>query len=130
MAWCPVPLLWSAPRMITAEQPALSYVQQLLALDQTPGILTASVGVGYQWQDSPAVGASAVVIADGSIAAGQKAANKLGEWLWCEREQWANESVSATEGLARARRRESIQSSLQTRETTRVVARRVMQLRS
>ena len=101
MAWCPVPLLWSAPRMITAEQPALSYVQQLLALDQTPGILTASVGVGYQWQDSPAVGASAVVIADGSIAAGQKAANKLGEWLWCEHEQWANESVSATEGLAR-----------------------------
>jgi microcystin degradation protein MlrC len=50
MAWCSVPLLWSAPRMITAEEPALSYVAQLQALDDTPGILSASIGVGYQWQ--------------------------------------------------------------------------------
>jgi microcystin degradation protein MlrC len=68
MAWCPVPLLWSAPRMITAQEPAASYVRQLLELDEAAGILSASVGVGYQWQDSPVVGASAVVIADGSVS--------------------------------------------------------------
>lgn len=100
MAWCPVPLLWSAPRMITAEEPALSYVQQLQALDEQSGILTASVGVGYQWQDSPFVGASAVVVADGSAAIAQDAANQLGRWLFERKQHWVKDPLSATEALA------------------------------
>jgi microcystin degradation protein MlrC len=100
MAWCPVPLLWSAPRMITAEQPALSYVQQLEALDADDRILTASVGVGYQWQDHPFVGASAVVVADGSNSVAQDAANELGGWLFDRKRDWAKDSVSAEEALA------------------------------
>jgi microcystin degradation protein MlrC len=100
MAWCPVPLLWSAPRMITAEQPALSYVQQLQVLDEDPRILTASVGVGYQWQDSPYVGASAVVVADGSSVVAQDAANELGQWLFERKRQWVKDPISAEEALA------------------------------
>ena len=100
MAWSPVPLLWSAPRMITAEEPALGYVQQLQALDEHPRILTASVGVGYQWQDSPFVGASAVVVADGSGAIAQDVANDLGKWLFERKRQWAKEPLSADEALA------------------------------
>ena len=99
MAFCPVPLLWSAPRMITAEEPAISYVRQLADLDATPGVLTASIGVGYQWQDSPVVQASAVVVGDGSLAASQEAANGLGHWLWENREQWRKPPLSAEEGL-------------------------------
>lgn len=100
MAWCPVPLLWSAPRMITAEEPALSYVQQLQALDEDARILTASVGVGYQWQDSPFVGASAVVVADGSSELAQDAANELGQWLYERKRQWVKDPLSAEEALA------------------------------
>ena len=87
--------------MITAEEPAISYVRQLADLDATPGVLTASIGVGYQWQDSPVVQASAVVVGDGSLAASQDAANGLGHWLWENREQWRKPPLSAEEGLAR-----------------------------
>ena len=42
--WVSLPLLWSAPRMITAQQPALGYVELLKRLDQRPGVLSCSVG--------------------------------------------------------------------------------------
>ncbi|MSR60305.1 MAG: hypothetical protein EXS05_22135, partial [Planctomycetaceae bacterium] len=47
-----LPLLWSAARMIDAEPPMSDAVRKLRELDQRPGVLSASIGVGYQWIDN------------------------------------------------------------------------------
>jgi microcystin degradation protein MlrC len=104
MAWCPVPLLWSAPRMITSQAPAQNYVRRLLHLDTQPSILGSSVGVGYQWQDSPVVGASALVIADRSHELAQNSANELGKYLWDHRNDWQAPNVSTEVGLHRGQK--------------------------
>jgi len=94
-----LPLLWAAPKMITSESPMLDAIQQLESLDQQPGVLSTSLGVGYQWIDSPVVGASTVVVTDGDAEAAQQHADELAHWVWDRREIWQRKSVSPTEGL-------------------------------
>jgi microcystin degradation protein MlrC len=56
------------------------------------GLLDASVGVGYQWIDSPTVGGSALAVVDArrarpglAEAAAQRLADALGHWVWSRR---------------------------------------------
>jgi microcystin degradation protein MlrC len=52
--------------------------------------------------DSPVVGASAIVVADGLAAdpsAAQDAANTLGKWLWERKDDWVNPPLSAEAAL-------------------------------
>ena len=100
MAWRSIPLLWNAPRMITAHQPARSYVEAIEATDLVTGVVGASVGVGYQWQDSPAVGASAIVLADGDGALAQDQADALARKLWDMRERWVQAPLTPQSALA------------------------------
>ena len=44
MAWRSLPLFWAAPCMITAEEPIRSAIDQLLAMEKRPGVLSASLG--------------------------------------------------------------------------------------
>ena len=51
LAWRSIPLFWAAAKMITAEEPMSLVIDRLHDLESQPGVLTASVGVGYQWAD-------------------------------------------------------------------------------
>ena len=99
MAYRPLPLLWAAPTMITAHRPMSDAIAQLQALDREPRVLSASLGVGYQWVDSPLVGASVVVITDDDPSAAQSYADQLGHWIWARRAQWQRESLSPERAL-------------------------------
>ena len=44
------------------------------------GVLSASVGVGFQWADSPTNGASTIVVTDGDPAAAQRHALALADY--------------------------------------------------
>jgi hypothetical protein len=78
MAYRSLPILWAAPKMIDAEPPMSEAVAQLARLDCQPGVLSASIGVGYQWIDSPLVGASTVVVTDNDEVQAQQLATR---WL-------------------------------------------------
>ncbi len=101
MAFRSLPLLWSAGKMITAESPMLDAVDKLHELDQQPGVLTASIGVGYQWIDSPVVGASTVVVTDGDAAFAEQCADELGQWAWDRRADWQSEPLTPQSAIAR-----------------------------
>jgi len=62
MAIRPLPLFWAAAHMISAQWPMKDAVDELNNVLKHPGVLTASIGVGYQWADSPIVGASTIVV--------------------------------------------------------------------
>ncbi|MCA9012333.1 MAG: M81 family metallopeptidase [Planctomycetaceae bacterium] len=88
-----LPLLWSAARMIDAEPPMSDAVGKLRELDQRPGVLSASIGVGYQWIDNPTVGTSVIVVTDNDEELARRNADELAEWLWDRRSQWQREPL-------------------------------------
>jgi len=99
MAYRPLPLLWAAATMITAHRPMSDAIAQLQALDREPRVLSVGLGVGYQWVDSPLVGASVVVITDDDPSAAESYADQLGHWVWGRRAQWQRESLSPERAL-------------------------------
>ena len=99
VGWCSIPLFWNAAKMITAESPMSAVIEQLWKIEQEPGVLTASVGVGYQWADVGVAGTSALVVTDNDLSAASQHANKLGRWIWKHRDDWLCPQLSAAEGL-------------------------------
>ena len=95
-----LPLLWSAARMIDAEPPMSDAIQKLRELDQRSGVLSASIGVGYQWIDNPTVGTSVIVVTDGDDALAQRYADELSQWVWDCRSQWQRDPLLADTALA------------------------------
>ena len=99
MAYRSLPLLWAAPKMITAEPPMSEAIAKLADLDDEPGALSASLGVGYQWIDNPMVGASAIVVTDNDPGGAQRHADALAGWVWERRADWQRPSLSPESAL-------------------------------
>ncbi|MEC7556206.1 MAG: M81 family metallopeptidase [Planctomycetota bacterium] len=99
MGFRQLPLLWSAPRMIDAEPPMSEAVARIEESDNRPGVVSASLGVGYQWVDSPAVGASAVVVTNDNLVAAQDEADAMAEWVWRRRADWVAPTVRPADAL-------------------------------
>ncbi len=94
-----LPLLWSAARMIDAEPPMSDAVRNLRELDQRSGVLSASIGVGYQWIDNPTVGTSVIVVTDNDEELAQRYADELAEWVWDRRSQWQRDPLPPESAL-------------------------------
>jgi microcystin degradation protein MlrC len=60
-AWLPVPVILPGERTSTEVEPAASLYAQLAEVDRVPGVLDASIFVGYVWADEPRSGAAIVV---------------------------------------------------------------------
>ncbi len=61
MVWSPIPVLMPGERSSTRYQPAKRLWAQLPAVNAHPGVLDASLLVGYVWADEPKCTASAVL---------------------------------------------------------------------
>ncbi len=61
MVWSPIPVLMPGERSSTRYQPAKRLWGQLPAMNAHPGVLDASMLVGYVWADEPKCTASAVL---------------------------------------------------------------------
>jgi microcystin degradation protein MlrC len=61
MVWAPIPVLMPGERSSTLYQPAKRLWAQLPGMNAEPGVLDASLLVGYVWADEPRATASAVL---------------------------------------------------------------------
>ena len=61
MVWAPIPVLMPGERTSTRYEPAKHLWGQLPAMNAQPGVLDASLLVGYVWADEPKATASAVL---------------------------------------------------------------------
>ena len=83
----PVPVLLPGERTSTEYEPATSVYAALAETDKQPGVLDASIFVGYVWADEPR--ASATVIVTGTDeAVNQREAARLGQLYWQARHQF------------------------------------------
>ncbi len=101
LGWRSIPLFWAAAKMITAEEPMSLAIDQLHDLEKKPGVLTASVGVGYQWADVNCAGTSTLVVTDNDPAGAQEKADDLARWIWARKELWQRQPLSPSQALAR-----------------------------
>ena len=61
LVWVPIPVLMPGERSSTEDEPAKSLYARLPLINQKPGVLDASLLVGYVWADEPRATASAVI---------------------------------------------------------------------
>ena len=98
LAWRSIPLFWAAAKMISAEEPMSLVIDRLHDLEKQPGVLTASVGVGYQWADVNCAGASTLVVTDNDPAGARRKADDLARWIWKRKEIWQRPPALACPG--------------------------------
>jgi len=99
MGFRQLPLLWSAPRMIDAEAPMCEAVARVVEANSREEVVSASLGVGYQWIDSPAVGASTVVVTDEDLQSAQDEADAMAGWVWDRRADWVAPTLQPADAL-------------------------------
>ena len=104
MAFRSLPILWSAPKMIDAQNPMRAAIRELECFNQKPGVVSCSLGVGFQWIDSPAVGASTIVVTNDDHESANNYVDQLSAWVWEKRQDWISQPLKAKEALDQGER--------------------------
>jgi microcystin degradation protein MlrC len=92
----------------TSRQPLKTFMDEVRALENRPGILAASLLPGFSYADVPQMGPSVVVVSDGDPDLARAEADRLGHRLWEAREQLTAQlpdAASAVQQALRAERR-------------------------
>jgi len=87
LVWSPIPVLMPGERSSTRYEPAKRLWGQLPAMNAHPGVLDASLLVGYVWADEPKATASAVLTGT-RPALLQKDALSLAQQYWDARKEF------------------------------------------
>jgi len=85
--WIRVPVILPGERVVTDVEPAASLYALLDEVDRLPGILTASIMVGYVWADDPHASGSVIVTGTDRAVAQQQAA-RLAQRYWDVRKEF------------------------------------------
>ncbi len=81
-AYRQLPLLTMPPMQCTLREPMQSLIDRLHQLEAEPGVLTATVAMGFPFADIRDAGVSVLVTADGDEAFAHDKADELAGWLW------------------------------------------------
>jgi microcystin degradation protein MlrC len=86
-AWVPVPVLLPGEKTSTRLEPASGIYAQLPAVAALPGVVDASVWIGYAWADEPRCQAYVVVTGDDREVIAREAA-RIARMFWDAREDF------------------------------------------
>ena len=93
------PLLIDITRQNTAESPARELYADLDEVLRWPGILSASVAMGFYYSDVAEMGASFLAISDGDPCLARRAARWMAERAWARRHEFLGSSMAADEAM-------------------------------
>ncbi|NQV24830.1 MAG: M81 family metallopeptidase [Rhodopirellula sp.] len=77
-----LPLITLPPKQCTLRDPMQTLMQRVHQLEQEPGVLTATVAMGFPFADIRDTGVSILVTTDGDAELASSKANELASWLW------------------------------------------------
>jgi len=77
-----LPLITLPPMQCTLRDPMQSLMRRVNGLEQQPGILTATVSMGFPFADIPDAGVSVLVTSDNDRKLAADGANELAQLLW------------------------------------------------
>lgn len=100
---CP-PLIISIAKQYTDEDPARGLYEDVESVQQWPGILSASVAMGFYYSDVEEMGATFLAVADQNQDLAQKAARWMAQRAWNRREEFRADLPNAAKAVAMAMR--------------------------
>ncbi len=86
-------------RQITSESPCRELADRADQIRGRPGVLAASIVLGFAYADVPEMGTSSSVTTDGDADLAQACANELGQCLWQSRESCCAKLISAKDAV-------------------------------
>jgi microcystin degradation protein MlrC len=98
---CP-PLLINISRQYTSQFPTRGLYDDVRVVMTWPGILSASVAMGFYFADVEEMGASFLAVADGDQSLAVKAARWMATRAWERRQDFLGELLSPAEAVRRA----------------------------
>lgn len=96
------PLLIQLSRQYTGEAPASRLYEDLQKVLLWPGILSASVALGFYYADVEEMGMGFIAVADGNFSLAQQAATWLADQAWKSREQFTADLPDAAQAVKMA----------------------------
>ena len=102
-AYRQLPLLTMPPMQCTLREPMQGLMRQVVQMEDEPGVLTATVAMGFPFADISDAGVSALVTADGDARLAQRKVDQLAGWLWDRRDQLQPELVPIEQVIAFSR---------------------------
>lgn len=95
----PVPIAANILCHGTDSPPLNDLMQKAADLGRVPGMLSASIAVGYPYADVPEMGMSVIAVSDGDHALALDTARRLATEIWARREEFDARARSTTEAL-------------------------------
>ena len=77
-----LPLVVMPPMQCTLREPMQSLMNRVFAMEDEPGVLTATVSMGFPFADIRDAGVSILVTVDGDEDFAKRKADELARWLW------------------------------------------------
>lgn len=103
MAWRRIPLITHQEQFLTAHGPMKEWFDHARALEEQPGVVSASTFPIQPWLDVPEGGWYSVVVTDNDPALAQRLADELAAHAWSLRDEFlVLDSVSAADAVAQA----------------------------
>lgn len=101
---CKLPMLIAGEKSETSVEPMRSMIEHLREVEQHPGVMAASLLLGFPWADTEDNGVCALVVADRSSQTAREAASGIAEKFWAKRREFRfhTESYPPAEALDRA----------------------------
>ncbi len=96
------PMLIQISKQYTSEEPAKLLYDDLRHVLTWPGILSASIAMGFYYADVEEMGASFWAVADGDPALAQRAAQFMADRAWARREELTGSLPSVEEAVREA----------------------------
>jgi len=98
-AYRQLPLITMPPMQCTLREPMHSLIRDLHILENEPGILTATIAMGFPFADIPNAGVSVLVTADGDADLAERKVEELADRLWSLRDQLQPELTTIEEAI-------------------------------
>ncbi|HEV3437405.1 MAG TPA: M81 family metallopeptidase [Gemmata sp.] len=96
------PMLLNLLGQDTAREPMMGLMAQARAAETRPGVLSVSLMAGFPYADVPDMGASVIVVADGSKTLAASVADELAGAMWAVREHLYVPCPTPVEAVIRA----------------------------
>ncbi len=81
-AYRQLPLLTMPPMQCTLREPMQDLMHRVFQMEAEPGVLTATVSMGFPFADITDAGVTVLVTADGDADLANRKADDLADWLW------------------------------------------------
>ncbi len=104
MAYRQLPLLTSPPAQCTMKPLMSEAIDRLHQLEARPGVVTATLSMGFPFADIRDAGASVLVTTDGDQNLAEQYADEFAAYIWDMRESFRADLVSISEAIDFARK--------------------------